>query len=112
MTRYKWVLARKAGGFPITMACKAAGVSRQAFHDWRAKRAAGPTDAEIADAMLVAEIREIHSEFDGAYGQPRMTPDPRTRVLCEPQTGRASDACSWHRRGAQARQGAYHDPSR
>ena len=49
MTRYKWVLDRKAEGFPITMACKIAEVSRQAFHDWHAKRAVGPTEAEIAD---------------------------------------------------------------
>ena len=39
MTRYRWVLDRKAEGFPITMACKVAEVSRQAFHDWPAKRA-------------------------------------------------------------------------
>ena len=62
MTRYRWVLDRKAEGFPITMACKVAEVSRQAFHDWRAKRAAGPTDAELADAVLVAEMREIQAE--------------------------------------------------
>jgi len=82
VTRYKWVLARKAEGFPITMACNVAGVSRQAFHDWRAKRAAGPTVGETAEAVLVAEIREIHSEFDGTYGQPRMTPELRERGFC------------------------------
>ena len=71
VTRYRWVLDRKAEGFPITMACKVAEVSRQAFHDWRAKRAAGPTDAELADAVLVAEMREIQADFDDTYGQPR-----------------------------------------
>ena len=79
MTRYRWVLDRKAEGFPITMACKVAEVSRQAFHDWRAKRAAGPTDAELADAALVAEMREIQAEVDDTYGQPRMTPELRER---------------------------------
>lgn len=34
MTRYRWVAARKAEGFPITMACRVDAVSRQAFHDW------------------------------------------------------------------------------
>ena len=43
MTRYRWVAARKAEGFPITMACVVADVSRQAFHDWRARSAAGPS---------------------------------------------------------------------
>lgn len=75
MTRYEWVAARKAEGFPITTACKIAKVSRQAFNDWRAKRAAGPFDAEVAEAELVAAIREIHDEFDGTYGEPRMTPE-------------------------------------
>ena len=49
MTRYAWVAARKAEGFPITMAAKVAEVSRQAFHDWRAKVAAGPTEAELVE---------------------------------------------------------------
>ncbi len=75
MTRYRWVLDRKAEGFPITMACKVAEVSRQAFWDWRAKMAAGPTDAEAAEAVLVAAIRGIHAESDATYGQPRMTPE-------------------------------------
>ena len=35
MTRYLWVLDRKAEGFPITIACKVVEVSRQAFNDWR-----------------------------------------------------------------------------
>lgn len=74
MTRYRWVLDRKAEGFPITMACKVAEVSRQAFCDWRAKRA-GPTDAERAEAELVAAMHEIHAESDATYGQPRMTPE-------------------------------------
>jgi transposase InsO family protein len=55
------------------MACKVAEVSRQAFHDWRAKQAAGPTPAERAEAELVKAMREIHDDFDGAYGSPRMT---------------------------------------
>ena len=75
MTRYRWVLDRKAEGFPITMACKIAKVSRQAFHDWRARLAAGPTDAEIAEAELVAVMREIQAECDDTYGEPRMTPE-------------------------------------
>ena len=73
MTRYRWVAARKAEGFPITMACEVADVSRQAFHDWRARSAAGPTARELAEAELVAVMREIHAESDATYGEPRMT---------------------------------------
>jgi len=73
VTRYRWVAARKAEGFPITMACEVAAVSRQAFHDWRAKVAAGPSPAELATVELVELMREIHAEHDGTYGVPRMT---------------------------------------
>src|SRR5215207_6481008 len=73
VTRYRWVAARKAEGFPIAMACLTARVSRQAFGDWRARTKAGPTDAERAEADLVEEIRRVHADFDGAYGQPRIT---------------------------------------
>ena len=73
MTRYRWVAARKAEGFPITMACKIADVSRQAFHDWRVRQGQPPTPAEVAEAALVEAMREIHAEFDGTYGEPRMT---------------------------------------
>ena len=73
MTRYRWVAARKAEGFPITAACTAAEVSRQAFCDWRLAEAAGPSAAERAEAELVEEIRSIHGSFDGTYGEPRIT---------------------------------------
>jgi putative transposase len=73
VTRYRWVAARKAEGFPITAACQVAQVSRQAFGDWRARQAAGPSPAEMAEAALVAKIREIHDESDGTYGEPRVT---------------------------------------
>lgn len=79
MTRYRWVAARKAEGFPITAACKVAEVSTTAFDDWRRREAAGSTDAERAEAALVAAIREIHDETDGTYGEPRMTPELRDR---------------------------------
>jgi putative transposase len=82
VTRYEWVLDRKAEGFPIKLACKIAAVSRQAFHDWRRKVAAGPTDAEVADTVLVTAMRDIEAEFDSTYGQPRMTPELRDRGFC------------------------------
>ena len=75
MTRYWWVAARKAEGFPITTACEVAEVSRQAFHDWRARQSEPLTDAEVAEAELVDEIRAIHHEFDQTYGEPRVTPE-------------------------------------
>jgi len=73
VTRYRWVADRKAEGFPITMACEVAEVSRQAFYDWRLRLVGGPSEAEQAEEVLVALMRDIHDEFDETYGSPRMT---------------------------------------
>ena len=79
MTRYEWVTVQKAEGFPTTTACEVAGVSTSAFNDWCRRKAAGPTEAEIEEARLVAEIHQIHDEFDGTYGEPRMTAELQAR---------------------------------
>jgi putative transposase len=72
VTRYKWIAARKAEGFPITPACKIAEVSRQAFYDWQ-RQLAAPTDFQVIEAELVDKIRAIHADSDGVYGEPRVT---------------------------------------
>ncbi|WP_420436872.1 IS3 family transposase [Candidatus Poriferisocius sp.] len=77
MTRYRWVAARKAEGFPTTKACRAAGVSRQAFYDWSGQQASGLSAKASADAELVAAIRSIHADSGGAYGSPRVTAELR-----------------------------------
>jgi transposase InsO family protein len=73
VTRYQWVLARKAENFPVTAACEVADVSTSAFNDWRRRREADPTDAELEEAALVEAMGVIHAEHDGTYGSPRMT---------------------------------------
>ena len=60
MTRYRWVADRKAEGFPTTMSCRVAQVSRQAFYDWRDRAATGPTDVEI-DVSGTQAARLAHS---------------------------------------------------
>lgn len=79
MTRYRWVAARKAEGFPTRVACRVAAVSVTAFNDWRRRQDFGPTEAEIQQARLVDAIRQIHAETDGTYGEPRITPELRDR---------------------------------
>ena len=73
MTRYEWVLVRKAESFPVTAACQVAEVSPSAFNDWRRHREADPSEAEVEEAALVAAMWEIYSEFEESYGSPRMT---------------------------------------
>lgn len=78
MTRYRCVAARKAEGFTVVAACDAAGVSTSAFYDWAA-RPDGPTQAEREEERLVAQIRQIHTDNNGTYGEPRITPELRAK---------------------------------
>lgn len=79
MTRYECVDARKAEGFTVTAACEVAEVSTSGFYDWLERRDAEPTDRQVAEAELVAEMREIFAVSDGSYGEPRMTRELRKR---------------------------------
>jgi putative transposase len=72
VSRYACVADQKAAGFPVTMACEVAEVSTSGFYDWCAREAAGPTARQLADADLVALIREIFVAADGNYGVPRV----------------------------------------
>ena len=72
MSRYGCVDDQKAAGFPVSAACEAAGVSTSGYYDWCARQAAGPTDRQVAEAELVALMREIFDASEGNYGVPRM----------------------------------------
>ncbi len=72
MTRYVCVDDQKAAGFPVSAACEAAGVSTSGYYDWREREAAGPTGRELAEAELVALMRELFEAADGNYGVPRL----------------------------------------
>ncbi len=98
MTRYRWVAARKAEGFPITMAYKVAEVSRQAFCDWRMAEAAGPSAVERAESELVGQIRAIYGECDGTYGEPvspRSWPGEAGRLTTSGWSGSCGCTASW-----------------
>lgn len=72
MSRYGCVDDQKAAGFPVSVACEAAGVSTSGYYDWCERRAAGPTDRQVAEAELVALMRAIFEGSDANYGVPRM----------------------------------------
>jgi len=72
VTRYTCVDAQEADGFPVTVACEAAGVSTSGFYDWKAREEAGPTERQLEEAQLVELMREIFDASDGSYGVPRM----------------------------------------
>lgn len=72
MSRYACVDAQAAAGFPVTMACEAAGVSTSGFYDHKTRQSNGPTKREVAEAEIVELMREIYAASDGNYGVPRM----------------------------------------
>jgi putative transposase len=72
VTRYACVDDQKAAGFPVTMACAAAGVSTSGYYDRCERDAAGPTDRQLDEAELVALMRDLFDAADGNYGVPRL----------------------------------------
>jgi len=72
VTRYACVDDQKAAGFPVSAACEAAEVSTSGYYDRCQREEAGPTDRQVAEAHLVALMREIFAGSDGNYGVPRM----------------------------------------
>ena len=72
MRRFRCVDDQKAAGFPVSAACRAAGVSTSGYFAWCSRVAAGPTEREVAEAELVELMREIFDASDGNYGVPRM----------------------------------------
>src|SRR4051812_21868758 len=64
VTRFCDVDAQKAAGFPVRAACEAAGVSTSGYYDWCAREAAGPTERQVAEADLVALMRDLFDEAD------------------------------------------------
>ena len=77
MTKYRWISARKAEGFPIRLCCSVAECPPSSYYDWRETHGAGPTPAELDEAHLVNEIMAIHTALDDTYGSPRLTGELR-----------------------------------
>jgi putative transposase len=81
MTRYRWVGARKAEGFPVRAACRVAKVAPASFYEWL-ERSSSPTEVELNEAYLVNEIVDIHADSDSTYGSPRVHATLRRAGLC------------------------------
>jgi len=72
VSRFAHVDDQKAAGFPVTAACEAMEVSTSGYYDWQARRAAGPSRRQVAEAELVGLIRQLFDDSDGNYGVPRV----------------------------------------
>ena len=67
---YRFVDDQEAEGFPVRMVCSVVGVSPSAYYAYRQRPQSGP--AEMAEAVLVDEIRSIWHQSGGTYGSPRV----------------------------------------
>ena len=75
MTRFQFV-ADHSTRYGVKRLCRVLGVARSSFYHWRS---AAPARAERADAdaRLAQRIRQVHADFDGTYGVPRVTAELR-----------------------------------
>lgn len=56
--------------------CRVVEVSRSGYYRWRAATGAR-VERALGDAELTGKIREIHTEWDGTCGSPRITAELR-----------------------------------
>jgi transposase InsO family protein len=68
---YPFIEAEKAQQHSVQRACRLLEVSRAAYYQHRA----GPSQRELADAILTTRIRAVHAESKGRYGAPRVHAD-------------------------------------
>jgi transposase InsO family protein len=67
--KYAWIEAQ-AGWQPIARLCNVLGVSRSGFLQWRKR---GPSDRDLANRSLDAQVAVIHAEGKQGYGRIRVT---------------------------------------
>jgi putative transposase len=68
VTAFRLIAAEKAK-HPVDLMCRVLGVSRSGFYAWSTRP---PSDRELQDAWLTAQIHEIHAANRGVYGSPRI----------------------------------------
>jgi transposase InsO family protein len=77
VSRFEFV-ADHRGAFGVKRLCRVLRVSRSGFYRW-IKAAPARAARAAADTALAQEIKQIHEEFDGTYGSPRITAELREK---------------------------------
>jgi hypothetical protein len=80
---FGFIAAEKAT-FPISLLCRALGVSRSGFHAWERRP---PCGRALADAYLSERIGQIHERSRRTYGSPRVHAELRRRVSASAASG-------------------------
>lgn len=58
--------------YPIRLMCRCLKVSPSGYYDWRSRK---PSQRERENQQLLARMRELHRDSEGALGSPRMHED-------------------------------------
>jgi len=69
---FAFVAAQKAE-FPVRTLCRVCKVSTSGFYAFAARKAAGPSPAELAKATLAGHVARVHRRSRRRYGSPRVT---------------------------------------
>ena len=77
MIGFRFVSEHQAD-YQVTALCRIAGVSRSSFYAWSTRP---PSPRAQADAVLLEDIREIHSQSRRTYGAPRIAGQLRRRGI-------------------------------
>src|SRR5262249_41376217 len=64
------------GDCPVSWACAALEVSEPGYHAWPARE---PSRAEQRRGELLAAMKQVHAEFRGRYGSPRVAAELNAR---------------------------------
>ena len=67
--RFRLVQELAADGVRVAVACRVLRVSTAGYYEWRER---GPSLRAVADEVLSAQIKEIHTCSRGTYGAPRV----------------------------------------
>ena len=77
MIGFRFVSEHQAD-YQVTALCRIAGVSRSSFYAWSTR---APSPRAQAAAVLLEDIREIHSQSRHTYGAPRIAGQLRRRGI-------------------------------
>ncbi|MBF6336843.1 IS3 family transposase [Nocardia abscessus] len=65
---------------PVELLLRVLGIAPSTYYGWK-KRAQQPSDRQVADQELLAEIVDIHTSSGGTYGSPRVHATLRRRGI-------------------------------
>jgi transposase InsO family protein len=77
VSRFRFVCDHRAG-YPVKRLCELAGVSRSGFYNWLGRP---PSARDLANGVLLDQIRQIHVASRGTYGRVKIMGQLRRRAI-------------------------------